>query len=129
MRVCVFQRKIYEKSINRNIIVCLPTGTGKTLIAINLIKNKLHQTFGPFPSQAKRTVFLCPTRELVDQQYVCIAKQVKPATVCCLHGEKRVDFCTMEQWNNYFQNNQIIVLTPQVLVGMCFYEVKSLLIN
>src|SRR5699024_760567 len=94
-------------------------GTGKTMIAINLIKNKLHQTEGTFPEEAKRTVFLAPTRELVNQHYHTV-KSLVPANVTYLHGDKKVDLFSREQWDNYWQKYEVIIFTPQVLVGMCF---------
>ena len=46
----------------RNTIVSLPTGEGKTLIATRLIEHYLKQ----YPN--KRVIFLVPTRPLVEQQ-------------------------------------------------------------
>ena len=57
-----YQAECLEKGKRGNTIVCLPTGTGKTLIAVRLIEYYLNQ----FPHL--KIAFLVPTRPLVEQQ-------------------------------------------------------------
>ena len=52
-----YQARIAASAVSRNTIVMLPTGTGKTLIAAEVIKS-----LGP------RSVFFVPTILLVQQQ-------------------------------------------------------------
>ena len=55
-----YQRRIVEQSKNENIIVRLPTGAGKTLIAAEIIR-EAHQNH-------ERALMLVPSRILVKQQ-------------------------------------------------------------
>lgn len=85
------------------------------MIAINLIKNKYHQTQGPYPETAKRTVFLAPTRVLVEQHFKTLQKHIN-AKIARLHGDIVKDM-TDEKATSYFSDFEIILFTPQVLQG------------
>lgn len=55
-----YQLELLESAIEKNIIVCLGTGTGKTFISIKLIEHlaRKHDIIRPFSKGAKRTFFL-----------------------------------------------------------------------
>jgi endoribonuclease Dicer len=50
-----------EQAKSENLIVCLPTGSGKTYIAIMLIKELSHAVRLSYRNGGKRTVVLVPT--------------------------------------------------------------------
>ena len=56
-----YQQTIFASSINKNSLVVLPTGLGKTVIAIML-------TVYYFNKTGKKVLFLAPTKPLVEQQ-------------------------------------------------------------
>ena len=56
-----YQKKIFEKCIEKNCLVVLPTGLGKTLIALMLSVYRLEK----FPNE--KILFLAPTRPLAEQ--------------------------------------------------------------
>ena len=56
-----YQLEIFEKARQRNVIVCLGTGTGKTFISVMLIKDLAHQIKGTLEEGGKRTFFLVTT--------------------------------------------------------------------
>ncbi len=56
-----YQQKIFEKCIDKNCLVVLPTGLGKTLIALMLTIERMKK----FPGE--KVVFLAPTKPLVEQ--------------------------------------------------------------
>ena len=56
-----YQKKIFETCVQKNCLVVLSTGLGKTLIALMLTIERMKQ----FPG--KRVVFLAPTRPLAEQ--------------------------------------------------------------
>ena len=62
------QIELFQAALDENIIVYLPTGSGKTFIAALLIKEKYHEVSKPLDSGGKRTVFLVPTVVLAIQQ-------------------------------------------------------------
>ena len=58
-----YQVELLKKALERNIIVCLGTGTGKTFISVMLIKELAHQVRNEFrnPRNGRRTFFLVNT--------------------------------------------------------------------
>ncbi len=56
-----YQQKIFETCVQKNCLVVLPTGIGKTLIALMLTIARMRE----FPGQ--RVVFLAPTKPLAEQ--------------------------------------------------------------
>ena len=55
--------ELLDAALNRNTIVCLGTGTGKTFIAVMLIKELAHEVRKPIEDGGKRTVFLVNSGE------------------------------------------------------------------
>lgn len=100
-----YQVEISKKVIDRkeNTLIVLPTGVGKTEIAILIIAEILH-SMGP------KILFLAPTRPLVLQHRDRISKYILDDKIVALTGtlppEKRISL-----WNE----NDIIVSTPQVI--------------
>ena len=56
-----YQVELLERAKERNTIVCLGTGTGKTFISVMLIKEMAHQVRETFQNRGKRTFFLVNT--------------------------------------------------------------------
>ena len=56
-----YQVELLERAMERNTIVCLGTGTGKTFISVMLIKELAHQVRGTYKKGGKRTFFLVNT--------------------------------------------------------------------
>ncbi|MCH8945386.1 MAG: DEAD/DEAH box helicase [Nanoarchaeota archaeon] len=56
-----YQQKIFETCLNKNCLVVLPTGLGKTLIALMLTIERMKE----FPTE--KIVFLAPTKPLAEQ--------------------------------------------------------------
>lgn len=71
-----YQIELFECAKQRNTIVCLGTGTGKTYISVLLLKHLEYEIAGPWEdgrpatpgSGGKRSIFLAPTVPLVEQQ-------------------------------------------------------------
>ena len=61
MRPRPYQVELLERAKERNTIVCLGTGTGKTFISVMLIKEMAHQVRETFKNGGKRTFFLVNT--------------------------------------------------------------------
>lgn len=56
-----YQVELLERAKQRNTIVCLGTGTGKTFISVMLIKELAHEVRGTYKKGGKRTFFLVNT--------------------------------------------------------------------
>ena len=59
---------MFQNALVEDTIIYLPTGSGKTFIAVLLIKAKTHEVLLPLSNGGKRTVFLVPTVVLAIQQ-------------------------------------------------------------
>jgi len=65
-----YQQKIFETCIKRNCLVVLPTGLGKTLIALMLTIDRMQK----FPGE--KVVILAPTKPLVEQHLKSFKKHL-----------------------------------------------------
>lgn len=102
-----YQSTIAEKCINKNSLVVLPTGLGKTIIAV-LVASK---TLDLFPSENK-IIVLAPTRPLINQHYETFHKFLKKPeeSFCILTGK-----VAPEKRTQLFMENQFLFYTPQTL--------------
>lgn len=103
-----YQEKILQTCIKSNTLVVLPTGLGKTLIALMLSVEKLKQHPG------YKVLFLAPTRPLVEQHYEYYKKNL-PELFAQLdiftgsvEAKKR-----MEIWGR----SEIVFSTPQCIAN------------
>ena len=64
-----YQVELLERARERNTIVCLGTGTGKTFISVMLIKEMAHQVRETFKNGGKRTFFVVDTGLRVCHMY------------------------------------------------------------
>ena len=102
-----YQINIANKCINRNSLVVLPTGLGKTIIAVLVTAKSLEI----FPDKSK-VVILAPTRPLINQHYNSFLKTltIQEDTFAILTGKipptKRTEL---------FETSQILFFTPQTL--------------
>lgn len=100
-----YQINIANSAAQANTLVVLPTGLGKTVIALILIANELKK-------EDIKILFLAPTKPLVIQhaqflrQYLAIDKESIVVFTGEVSPEKR-----QEKW----ENSRIIVSTPQVI--------------
>ncbi len=112
-----------EKAIEKNLIIYLQTGLGKTYIALMLIKELSSSLEKPYDhNEGKRTIFLCETVPLVQQQanFLRIHHHLNVGDYFGdkLIGEKQLDSWDQAIWTEELKKNQILVMTPQILVDM-----------
>ena len=102
-----YQEKIARIALQRNTLVCLPTGLGKSIIAICVAAARLSSM------PTKSILMLAPTKPLVLQHYQTFSKilALNPESIVHLTGEvgpeKREDL-----WNK-----KVVLSTPQVLMN------------
>lgn len=103
-----YQKAIFETAKDSNTLVVLPTGIGKTLIALLLVieRQKTHP--------GKKAIFLAPTRPLVEQHFNTFKSHL-PELFADLqlftgstHAKKR---------KKIFQTADIILSTPQCIAN------------
>ena len=102
-----YQARIAELCVNKNSLVVLPTGLGKTIIAVLTAQNILNL----FPEESK-VIVLAPTRPLINQHYetflkfLALPKERYGLLTGKTRPEKRVEV---------FHTYQILFYTPQTL--------------
>ncbi|MFX1532566.1 MAG: DEAD/DEAH box helicase [Promethearchaeota archaeon] len=103
-----YQYNIVNSCKNKNSLVILPTGLGKTIIGILLVANSLKK----YPKA--KIIILAPTRPLVSQHKASCVKflNINLEEITSFTGrispEKRILL---------FRNTRIIISTPQVIIN------------
>ena len=96
-----YQINLANQAANENCIVVLPTGLGKTTIALHVISEYLTNDSGSI-------LFLAPTRVLVNQHFDFLKKNLTIDDIVLITGEDSVEKRT-DLWNH-----RIICATPEV---------------
>ncbi len=111
-----YQKKIFETCMEKNCLVILPTGLGKTLIALMLTIDRLTK----FPNE--KVVFLAPTKPLTEQHFSFFKKHLTElfASMTLFTGEVKA-----EKRRKLWQNSDIIFSTPQCIAN----DLKNKLYN
>ncbi|XP_062824506.1 endoribonuclease Dicer [Anolis carolinensis] len=120
-----YQVELLEAALDHNTIVCLNTGSGKTFIAVLLIKELSYQIRGDFNKNGKRTVFLVNSANLVAQQ-VSTVRTHSDLKVGEYSSLEITETWTKERWNQEFDKYQVLVMTCQVALNILKREHLSL---
>mgnify|MGYP002803811972 CR=1 FL=1 len=117
-----YQLEMLEAAKERNIIVCLGTGTGKTFISIKLIEHlaQLDDIRQPFSEGVKRTIFLVNSVPLVFQQADAIESctSLSVARYCGEMIQMDVNSRSQNDWLEDFKNNHVLVMTAQIYLDL-----------
>lgn len=100
-----YQQELVALAKEKNSIAYLPTGTGKTLVAI-----KLRQEMAKSNSNIK-VVFIVPTQILVDQQALEFQRNTSGVHITKISGAHT------ETWKGVFTRKDVIVCTPKALTN------------
>ena len=103
-----YQEEIYEVCKDKNCLVVLPTGLGKTLVALMLVINRMCK----FPSS--KILFLAPTRPLASQHLAYFKKNLPElfATIELFTGKTDA-----KKRQELWQSADIIFSTPQCIAN------------
>ncbi|PFX27170.1 Endoribonuclease Dicer [Stylophora pistillata] len=116
-----YQVELLERAKERNTIVCLGTGTGKTFISVMLIKELAHEVRGNYKDGGRRTFFLVNTVPLASQQAKAIAKHTD-LKVKHYVGEMGVDFWDKPIWEKEFNTCNVLVMTAQIFLDLLLHS-------
>ncbi|KAH7160714.1 hypothetical protein EDB81DRAFT_324140 [Dactylonectria macrodidyma] len=106
-----YQLEMLDQSLQRNVIVAMDTGSGKTQVAVLRIKAEL-ETCPP----NKLVWFLAPTVSLCEQQCEVIRLQNPAAPIKVLTGNQGIDSWSQSTWHTVLDGTRIVVSTYQVLL-------------
>ncbi|KAI9264913.1 hypothetical protein BDA99DRAFT_536411 [Phascolomyces articulosus] len=112
-----YQYELFQKAVEENVLAVLDTGSGKTLIAVMLIK---YMAAKEREERLKRrntklTFFLVDRVPLVPQQYNVI-KSNCDANVERMYGEMGIDNWSERRWKQIFEENDVCVMTAQIFL-------------
>ena len=96
-----YQINLANQAIGENCIVVLPTGLGKTAVALHVISEYLSKGTGGI-------LFLAPTRVLVNQHYDFLKNNLTLDDISLVTGEDPIPKRT-KLWNN-----SIVCATPEI---------------
>jgi Fanconi anemia group M protein len=100
-----YQVNIAQSSLERSTLVVLPTGMGKTIVALLVIADVLHGERG-------KVLFMAPTKPLVEQHAAFVRRMTTVEDVATLTGEVSPKDREME-----WRENRVVVSTPQVIAN------------
>lgn len=96
----------------KNSIVYLPTGAGKTFIAFQTIKHFSKDLEKKYSEGGRRSFYLVNTQVLAKQQQIA-AKAVFTYNVAIITGEQNVDNFSQNEWLEYLDKHEIFVMSAQ----------------
>ncbi|MBI5133451.1 MAG: DEAD/DEAH box helicase, partial [Thaumarchaeota archaeon] len=99
-----YQVSLANTALETNTLVVLPTGLGKTTIAVLIIAETLTKS-------KKRCLFLAPTRVLVHQHYTSLQNCLDIVDISMVTGES-IESKRGEAWDN-----SVICATPQITLN------------
>ncbi len=103
-----YQQRIFETCKDKNCLVVLPTGTGKTLVALmlSIARLRLHPD--------SRVLFLAPTRPLAEQHFAYFQKHLPELFAAKVLFTGKI---VAEKRRELWQNAEIIFSTPQCVAN------------
>lgn len=98
-----YQRYLADSCLSASTLVVLPTGMGKTVVALMVAAEVLERKGG-------KVLFLAPTKPLVEQHSDFMERSILCRSICTLTGET-----TPEERELLWNRTDVIVSTPQVI--------------
>eukprot|EP01038_Epipyxis_sp_PR26KG_P010334 gene10334-13884_t len=131
-----YQKRVLEAALKGNTIAFLPTGAGKTLISVFLIKERLQLIRKSITlNQSKKLIiFIAPTKLLVGQQRKYIACHCD-ANVSEWTGESVfieevcISLKLNTPWREWIKATEVLVMTPEIakqLLIRKFFDVSDI---
>ncbi|UMM25863.1 hypothetical protein L5515_005509 [Caenorhabditis briggsae] len=113
-----YQVELLDKASKKNTIVQLGTGSGKTFIAVLLLKEYGVQMFAPLENGGKRAFFVVEKVNLVEQQAAHIEVHTS-FKVGQVHGQTSNELWkSTETCDEFMRQNHVVVITAQCLLDL-----------
>ncbi|KAG4946137.1 hypothetical protein JHK87_042144 [Glycine soja] len=122
-----YQLEALDNAIRENTIVYLETGSGKTLIAVMLLRSYAHHLRKPSP---QISVFLVPQVVLVSQQAEAVKKHTD-LKVGMFWGDMGVDFWDATTWKQEVEKHEVRAFAFSIWTERCpvFVMTPAILLN
>lgn len=119
-----YQRQIFEKAKSKNVIAFMPTGSGKTRIAIKLIEyhlkkiylNTVDLTRNGEEVNRKLIIFLVCTTHLAEQQRGAIYKALPFIKIRKIIGADSPDSWSKKDWDIELNHYDVLVMMHDCLI-------------
>ncbi|XP_078671533.1 endoribonuclease Dicer-like [Branchiostoma floridae x Branchiostoma belcheri] len=121
----LYQMELLDAALEKNTIVCLGTGSGKTFVAVMLIKELSSQTRAALNDGGKRTIFLVNNVPLVSQQAAVITTHTN-LSIGEYVGAMGVDLWSRERWRREFDAHHVLVMTAQIFLDVLQHGILPL---
>ncbi|PWY74059.1 ATP-dependent helicase dcl1 [Aspergillus eucalypticola CBS 122712] len=111
-----YQLELFERAKAQNTIAVLDTGSGKTLIAVLLLKHTLEKELNDRAEgkQHRIAFFLVDSVTLAYQQAAVLRNNLDQS-VGHFFGAMGTDLWSKSAWEQHFQKNMVIVCTAEIL--------------
>ncbi|KAF7197165.1 Dicer-like protein 2 [Pseudocercospora fuligena] len=110
IRLRSYQTEMLETSLQKNVIVAMDTGSGKTHIAIARIRVELERN-------DKLVWFLTPSKTLAEQQYQVLSAELSGYGIRLLTGADGCEkWSDQRLWDASLTNIRVVVATPAILL-------------
>lgn len=112
-----YQLELFERAKKENLIAVLDTGSGKTLIAVMLLRWVLDNELEARATGNAHKVafFLVPSVNLVFQQFAVLEANLDH-NIAQFCGDMRLDAWSKAVWEKHFAENKVIVCTADILL-------------
>lgn len=127
-----YQKAILERATDSNVIACVETGSGKTLVAALLLEHmwKLEQqkprSEGSSGSSGKISLFLVNLVPLVHQQATFLERNTS-LKVGMLYGELNIDTAHKNHWDNLLNSDfNVVVCTARIALNAVMHAYLGL---
>jgi endoribonuclease Dicer len=125
-----YQMELFEKAKKQNIIAVLDTGSGKTLIAVLLLKYILDQELEDRANgkNPKVAFFLVDKVALCFQQFAVLEANLDQ-TIERLYGDTKVDSFSRAEWDRILTEKKVVVCTAAILdqaLGKAYISMKQI---
>ncbi|ROW12958.1 hypothetical protein VPNG_04661 [Cytospora leucostoma] len=124
MTARAYQLEMLQASLEKNVIVAMDTGSGKTQVAILRIEAELEKM-----ASDQVIWFLAPTKPLCAQQFGVIKTQIPSVQIKMITGANNVDNWSKSTWEGALINVNVVVSPHQVLLDALihgFVKISSL---
>lgn len=110
MKLRQYQKQVVDEIKNENVIVKMPTGSGKTFVAAEFVLRGLKKLqakgCGESNNEPRAALFLVPNRDLVPQQKKALEEWIGNYAVAEYHGSRAIPE----------SNFDVLVSTPQAFL-------------
>ncbi|KAB8229093.1 putative RNA helicase/RNAse III [Aspergillus alliaceus] len=111
-----YQAELFERAKSQNTIAVLDTGSGKTLIAVLLLKHIIqNELIDRANGRLPRISFFLVNSVTLAFQQTAVLRNNLDQKVAHFFGAMGTDLWSKQTWDKYFENNMVVVCTAEIL--------------